>query len=122
MDKDEKKTEYQNIVFTDIQFHTVKPTNPAPWYRIIMKSLRSDKPGRIYSKDFAIKNFQEEDGKITMNFTIPMPEKLKEKIEEIEKTGKRVRFFLPKNGLPMYLGKDMIEKINAEKRHLAKRI
>lgn len=115
-----KKTEYQDIAFTDIGIHAVEPTKPAPWHRAINKSLRSGMPGRIYSKDFKMELIRKKDGSITARFSTPIPDDLNEKIKEIEKTGKKVRFLLPKKGLPIYSGKDMIEKINAVRKCPAK--
>lgn len=115
-----KQQEYHDIVFSDIQFHAVEPTNPSPWHRAINKSLRSGMPGRIYSKNFKMEFTREKDGAITAKFSTPIPDDLNEKVKEIEKTGKKVRFLLPKKGLPIYLGKDMIEKIKAVRKCPAK--
>ncbi len=115
------KIEYHDIVLTDLEIHAVKPTNPAPWYRVIMKSLRNKLSGRIYSKNIR-KNVDGKNNAAPFNFAISLSEDLKEKIAGIEKLGKEVRFLMPKEGIPIYVGKDLQEFMKARKNRLIKRI
>ncbi len=112
MKKDIKKSEqnkYQNILLTDAQFHSVKPTRPTPWLTAILKSLKSKKPGRFYTKNISVNK----DGTFELTFSLP-PETQK-KIEEAKKSGKKIRIIIPDN-LPIFLSKDAIEKLKAEKK------
>ena len=113
MKKDIKKSEqnkYQNILLTDVQFHTVKPTRPTPWLTVILKSLKSKKPGRFYTKNISFNK----DGTFELTFSLP-PETQK-KIEEAKKSGKKIRLLVSKDGLFMFPGPDAIEKLKAEKK------
>jgi hypothetical protein len=120
---EENKIKQHGIFITDVQLHTAKKTNPTPWYREILKSFRSKKPGRVYSnQQIKFSNWKTENGVTTAHFSMPLPDGWKEKIEEMKKMGKEVKFFIPQGGIPIYAGKDMVEFMNARKNNWAKRI
>lgn len=106
----EKQTEYHDVFLTDIQMHVVEPRKPTPWYRAILKSVRNKKPGRFFTKNIT----RNKDGTFTVTFSTP-PE-LKRQIEGAEKSGKKIRLFIPKDGLLIYPSKDVIEKLKAERK------
>ena len=112
MKKDIEKSEqdgYQNILLTDVQFHAAKPTKPIPWLRAILKSLKSKKPGRFYTKNISINK----DGTFEARFNLPL--KMQKKMKEAEKSGKKIRIIVPDN-LPIFPSKDAIEKLKSERK------
>lgn len=104
--ENKNKEEYCDIVLTDIQGHVQKPRKPVSWNRAISKCLKNKKPGRFYTEN-TVKN------KVTFNSINDFTKTLKE-LEK--KTGKKVRIFVPKNGLPIIPGKDTLEKLKANKK------
>ena len=107
-----KHGKYVDIILTDIQLHVAKPRKPSPLSKAIGKSLKNNKPGRFYKRDFSV----------TKDGTIQLPifensEIMKIK-EKYEKEGKIVRFFMPKSGLDIYAGKDTIEHIEAKEKRM----
>ena len=104
MNKDYKNKSC-NILLTDIQIHATKPRKPTSQYRAILKSLKNKKPGRFYTKNF--------DGKKAI---FDLPPKIKREMEKAEKSGKKIRLFMPKEGLPIFVGKDLKEKLEAKNR------
>lgn len=109
--------EYYDIILTDIQFHVVKPNKPLSFLRQIMKSFRKGgAPGRVYHTGIKTN----EDG--TLRINIPLSKDLKEEMEFARRIGKTPRFFVPKNGIPMYLGKDAIERLDADKEKLINKV
>jgi len=104
--------EYYDIYLTDMQLHVAKPTNPPSFLRQILKSFRKGgKPGRVYHSGLT----PNPDGK-TFHFSMPLSKDLKEKVEFARRIGKEPRFIIPKGGIPVYLGKDSIEKIESLKK------
>jgi len=114
---EKKQNEYYNIFLTDIQIHAIEPRKPIPWYRAILKSFRNRKPGRFYTT-----HFEMNDKNRAIKLIFPPSLKVKQQMKEAKKLGKKIRFILPKNGVPVYLGKDAIEKLEAEKRKQKKKI
>lgn len=100
-----------HIVITDVTFHSTKALNPTPFSRGVQKTISNGKPGRAYYNN-SIKKL--DDGGIEI--ALPILDGLQEVVENAKAKGKRVRFFLPKNGIPMFLGKDGQEKAKALKR------
>jgi len=90
----------QDITITDIQLHSTKATNPKSLYRKIEKSIRNGKPGRAFSNQIKLN----QNG--TFNFSIPA---LKEK----EHSKNKIRLLVPKDGIPVFAGKDLIVKIKS---------
>lgn len=86
------------IPLTDIQLHSNKSANPQSFERKIEKSLKGQKPGRCYGEGLRLNS----DG--TFEFSIPLPMEIK---------GRKVIFAIPKEGLPIYAGKDLIEKMKS---------
>ncbi len=101
--------EFVDILFTDIRFHVAEPRKPLPLSRAIEKSIRSGQSGRSVTTSFSIK----EDGGFRITF--PTSPALERVISDAEKRGKTVRFMLPKEGLPVYAGKDMAEYLTSKK-------
>ena len=98
------------IYITDIQAHVLQPQNPKTIDREISRSVRSGKPGRSYTTKFKPTS----PGRIKINF--PMNDELKELVDKAEKEGKRVFLAYPDGGVPIIPGKDLIEKLQADKR------
>lgn len=108
MTNQEKPIEYHDIILTDIQMHTTEIRKPTPWYRAILKSIKNKVPGRFWGRDLRItKNGM-------VNFSFPLPSALKQEMENAEKAGKKVRFFVHKDGIPVYLGRDAVERLKAD--------
>ncbi len=106
----EKQTEYHDVFLTDIQIHVAKPRKPFSWYRVILKSLRNEKPGRFFTKDFSIIR---KNSTFETRFRFPLPEEIKKQIEKARKSGKKIRLWMPKDGISVYPGKDVIEFLKA---------
>lgn len=107
------------IQLTDMQLHTNVMRNPVPWWRKILKAIRSKKPDRLYSGFESlgeVPNATNEKGVRTIKFKFNMPPGLQEEIDAARAQGKIVKFAMPKDGIPIYLGKDAKEKFEAEKR------
>lgn len=117
MNDQQQPTEYYDVVLTDIQLHVQKMSSPAPLVRAIEKTIHAGKPrGRAYGKvDGADEKAR------TIHFTIPLEEKIQTGINEAMIQGKKIRFLVPKTGLPIYAGKDTLEKIEADNRKKNKR-
>lgn len=96
-----------DLILTDIRGHFLKATNPTPWYRAIMKSFRSGKPGRAFTN--AIETTP--DG---LRVIFDLPPKVIKEMEEAEQAGKRVRVLMTKAGLPFSPGKDFIDRFGSE--------
>lgn len=103
-----------DVFITDLQIHTTKPRKPKPWYFKVLESVRTKKPQRAYTKDFQVNK----GGRFTTVF--PPPPELKRVIDEAKVKNKRINFIMPEGGAPVFLGKDTVEKIKAEKRKLSK--
>ncbi len=102
------------IILTDIQLHTIRHTNPPSILRQIFRSLKNKmSPGRFYGKIL-----RTEDGKV--RFAVPMSKDLQEQFDISRRLGRPIRILMPKDGIPVYLGKDSIEKLKAEQRKTAK--
>jgi hypothetical protein len=97
-----------DIVFIDIQLHVVKPRKPTPLSRAIQKSIRSGRLGRAFTKDFSI----EQNGKFSVSF--PTPPELERITDDAERRGKKVRYIFPNEGIPVFAGRDLIEKLNSK--------
>ena len=107
MDNQDK---YYDIILTDIKFHSVKPTNQRSFMAEMLRLTKSrNKSGRVYGNTPEIL-----DGKPC--FPVPMTKDLTEELNLAKRLGKQVRFFMPKDGLPMFFATDAIEKIKAEKK------
>ncbi len=100
-----------HIVLTDITFHSTEACNPAPFARGVQKAITNGLPGRAYYNN-SIRRL----GSDGVQVHLPILAGLQEVVEKAYAKGKRVRFFLPKEGIPMLLGKDAQEKIAALKR------
>lgn len=104
MNDEQNQIEYLDIQITDFALHSNKLNNPKPWERTVQKSKRSNKPARLYTKILSV----EENGTMVLE----APEGM------VDKNGKRIviRAHLPKGGVPIYAGSDLIEKVDAIKK------
>lgn len=97
-----------DIFITNIQLHVTEPRSPISPGRAIEKAVRSKKEHRSHTTDFKMKG----DGKMRFIFHNPELDELRKKYEA---EGKTVRFWMPKGGAPMYLGKDSVEFIKSKR-------
>ena len=93
--------EKRQIILTDLAFHTRTGQPTASFAKAEEKAVKASKPGRIYGhlpkpdpKDIDRKNH-------TIKFQINLPPDLMEQM----KRGER-ELVMPKEGLPIYAGKD----------------
>lgn len=99
-----------DVIITDYRLHTTKARNPKPLGRQITKSFENNKPGRAYSK-----NLKLDKKSVVMSIDLG----IKELQELARKKGKTyIRFLYPKNGVPVLLGTDTEERIEALKKKL----
>jgi len=98
---------YCDIVLTDIELHITKVKNPKSFGRMMMKSIRNNKPYRVYTNDL----------KTTKNHipqcSIDLGKEFEMLQEQLRKEGKELRIFIPKKGLNIFPGSDIIEFIKA---------
>ena len=100
-----------HIIITDIQLHATQMRKPTSFARGIEKAMHTGKPGRTYAND-SIKPV----GDNGLSLTLPNADGILEVIEKAKREGKRVRFFMPRAGIPIFYGKDAVEKIASLKR------
>ncbi len=110
-----KNQKYLDILFTDIKLHTIKPRKPVSLGRKISKSITSKKAGRAFSRNIKITK----DGKLELS--IPLGKEFIDALEKARKQGKQLRIIMPKNGIPVYFGKDVIERLQAVVKRQRKR-
>lgn len=109
--------EYIDILLHRPEVHAITPRKPTNWLRAALKMHRSGKPQRVYAP---LENMKiNEDGRMEVLF--PLPPDMQEKIKELEAQGKKIRFFFPKGGLPIYLSKDAKEKVASLERKKSKK-
>lgn len=102
------------LILTDMQLHTIKHTNPSSVLRQIFRSIKNKmSPGRFYGKIQ-----RTEDGKV--RFSVPMSKDLHEQFDIARRLGRPIRILMPKDGIPIYLGKDSIERLKANQKKMAK--
>lgn len=111
-----RKIVYHDIFMTNIQLHTTEVRKPKSFLASVLRTIRNKKPGRAYSKNLSVSK----EGK--MEFAFPFSTEKAAEIEKAEREGKVIRFWMPKGGLPIYLGKDFIERLDAEKKRIWNRI
>lgn len=99
-----------DIVLTDITLHTNPARNPDSFSHGIQKAIRSKKRGRTQLNRSIGPGT---DGK--MEIQIPL-KGLQEVLDRAAREGKRVRFFIPKSGIPILAGNDTLEKIASLKK------
>lgn len=102
---------YYTIEITDIKFHTELPRKPHSFMRAASKSIRSGKPGRAYSTDMQLG-----DNSFMLNFPF-----VREEAEKARLAGKELRILFPKNGIPVYLGDDLIARLKTRDEKTAER-
>jgi len=112
MNEKEHKDEYYDVFLTDFQMHVSEPRKPLPWYRAILKSFRNKKPGRFYTKNTKTDINEDE----TFETSIPLPPATQEEIKKAKMSGKKIRFIIPEEGVPIFAGKDLIEKVKSDRK------
>lgn len=95
-----------DIGLTDIQFHSQKVRKTRSIGRQVVKMIRAEKTsGRAYSN------------KVTLNSKggVLLSELEMERLHELarQKGKKYVRISVPKGGLPVFFGRDTLEKLNS---------
>lgn len=106
----EKDPNCYYIYLTDFIFHHQIPVNPKSWHRTVEKSFRSNKSGRLYGHQAP--TFKFENGKV--EFMLPLPPDMQEQIKNAQAAGKSIVLVMPEEGVPIYLGKDLMEKVKAD--------
>lgn len=95
---------YQEVLLTHIELHSNHAVNPQSINRQVAKSLKNCKPGMAHG------------GRITkiegnrFEMVLPLQD------EQVLPNGKKIKYIYPAGGVPIYFGKDAIEKINALRR------
>lgn len=101
------------LELTDIQFHSnARPTQSVGG--AIRRSIENNKPGRIFSS--LEKNPESSTDQNSIAFSIPFAMNdpvLKQTIHDYQKQGYRVMIKMPKSGLPIHLGKDVVDFMNS---------
>lgn len=99
------KQKFIDILVTDINLHTIKPRKPVSLGRKISKSITSGKSERAFSSEIKIVK----DG--TVEFAIPLGDEV---FLKAKKQGKQLRIMMPKEGIPIFPGDDVIERLKAK--------
>lgn len=108
---EESETEVA-VIITDLQLHATTPRKPKSFAEGVRKTINTGRPGRTHQVIGQTARNQEPG---TFQFSIPIAG-MDEVIAQAAARGKRVRFFLPKGGVPVFLGKDAVERMEALKR------
>ena len=96
-----------DVILTDTQLHTQKIRKPNSLGRQYVKALHGSKIKRVYSNSI---NFDKK-GNPTFSLDLGM----KYFYDLARKQGKKyIRFLTYKNGMPVGLGKDAVEKLQAD--------
>lgn len=104
-----------DIILTDNQLHTLKIRKPNSFGRQYVKAVKGGKEKRAYSNSI---KYDAKTKKITFSMDLGM-EHLFNLAKKHDK--KYVRFLVKKNGLPVALGKDVIEKLQADYKKYSKK-
>lgn len=100
---------------TDIQLHS-NPRITKSVSKIIDRSIENDQPGRIYSQ-LEVNNQSDTDNnehKIQLINKIKQDPDMLAMIKKYNQQGKRVFIRFPKEGVPVFPGKDTLEFINSK--------
>lgn len=104
-----------DIILTDIQGHVQKVRKPNSFGRQYAKALHGSKQRRVYTNKAEF-----DDKNMTMTITINLGEK--ELLEQLKMQGKKyIRLFFLKDGIPVFLGQDAIEKLEADSKKYLKK-
>ncbi len=115
---------YKIMQITDVAFHTSKKTLTVSIGEKFKKAFESDKPGRVYAP---IHKSEMADGKnFIVEFLRQDPDFIK-MVREEELKGYKILLALPRDGIPVFPGKDTVEFIKSKNgkrilRKLAKNI
>ncbi len=104
-----------DVIITDYQFHLQKVRKPNSLGRQIAKAFHGSKIRRAYSNDVKIDE-KNHSASLAINLG-------QEELQELaRKRGKKyIRFLIPKKGLNLYPGKDILEKIESVKKKYLKK-
>ena len=104
-----------NIVLTDVQLHSQIKRKPNSLGRQYVKAIHGSKINRAYSDSVSTNDK-------TKTVSLTMDLGMKHLYDLARKQGKKyIRFFVKKNGMPVALGNDAVEKLLADsKKHLKK--
>jgi hypothetical protein len=95
-----------DVVLTDIQLHASKVRNPSSIGRQYVKAIHGSRSHRAYSNDIKT------DGKDKISLSANLG--MEQLYDLARKRGKKyVRIFAGKDGLPVYLGQDSVEKLES---------
>ncbi len=97
--KNKVNEKFIDIVLTDMQIHAIKPTNPNTIDRQAIKIVNSGKQGG--GKAFSGKVAIGPDGEWTVIFPLTNLD------------GNKIRYFVPKGGINLYLSDDAVDKIES---------
>jgi hypothetical protein len=100
--------QYHDITLTDIQLHVQEPCNPPSLYRATVKSIRNKRAGRVYTTQMS-------GNPLKVVFDSP---DMEEQIAAGQRAGKQIRFVIPKEGLRIVAGKDLVEFMKSHKKKL----
>lgn len=92
------------------------PRKPLSWYRAMWRSITNGLPGRFYSSDLKI------GADSTLRFYVHTSPEIQAEKEKAEGQGKKLRIFIPKVGIPISFGSDLIEKIEAVDKKIDRRL
>ena len=99
----------------DIQLHSSLPSNPGKWYERLLFLFRKRKPGRIYSNIH--KMFTTKDGRVGLELRFPVSKEMLANQKDARENTRKMRIFTRRDGVKIFLGKDLVEKIkNTNKR------
>ncbi|MEK7619942.1 MAG: hypothetical protein AAB413_01745 [Patescibacteria group bacterium] len=99
------------VIITNLHLHTTVLRKPKTFAEGVRRSLTSGKAGRVHQSD----GFEIAPDGQTFKFTIPI-EGMDRVVADAAAKGQRVRFYIPRDGLPLYIGKDLIQRTEALKR------
>lgn len=103
-----------DVIITDYQLHLQKVRKPNSLGRQIVKAFHGSKVRRAYSNEVAFDNK-------TKSATLGINLGTEELYALARKKGKKyVRFLMPKDGLNLYIGNDIIEKVESLKKRRLK--
>ena len=99
------------IQLTDMALHTTEKRSTLSIWKKIKESIRTKRSGRFFGA--VMKNNLSTDINLTMEDISNDPEFIKSVLEENRK-GRKVYVSVPKNGIPVVLGRDTIEFMNSK--------
>ena len=102
---------YKIIQITDVALHTAQKTATSSVGKKIQKTFENNVPGRIYS---LINKPSISEGKALTLELLKLDPDFVKMVQEEEAKGFKVLISLPKEGVPIFPGKDTVEFINSK--------